>query len=161
MEIAKDFREFLECLNARNVEYLVVGGFAVAYHGAPRFTGDIDVFARPTRDNGRRMIAAMRDFGYVPPGISERDFETTNTIIQMGVPPFRIDVITGIEGVSWEEAFSSRVAATDGSLPLHYIGLDELVKNKRAVGRPKDLMDLDNLGKLRRRRAVTKRGRKT
>ena len=154
MEISKDFKEFLACLNGMNVEYVLVGGYAVAFHGAPRYTGDIDIFVRPTRENGTRVIEAMKEFGYLPPEVIESDFEKTTTVIQMGVPPFRIDVITGIDGVTWEEALLDRVSAKYGDVNVHYIGFDALVRNKSASGRPKDIMDLDNLGKLDKARAT-------
>lgn len=147
MEVKKDYRDFLACLNARSVEYIVVGGYAVAFHGFVRFTGDFDVFVRPTLENGGRVMAAMRDFGNLPPTLNLTDFEDTRTIIQMGREPVRIDVITGIEGVTWEEAFASRIAAHYGDIDAHFIGIDALLKNKKTVGRLKDLMDLEGLGR--------------
>ena len=100
MEIERDFKELLELLNSHRVEYLLVGAYALAFHGAPRFTGDLDVFVKPDSANSRRLIAALTDFGFGSVGLSADEFERPDQVVQLGVPPVRIDLITGISGVS-------------------------------------------------------------
>ena len=132
--------------NEHEVAYLIVGGYALAFHGAPRFTGDIDVYVRPEPKNARRVIAALSDFGFGSAGISAEDFEKTDRVVQLGVPPVRIDLITSITGVSWDEAEAGKAAGTYGGIPVFYLGRREFAANKRATGRRKDLADLEALG---------------
>ena len=133
-------------LNEHKVDYLIVGGYALAFHGAPRFTGDIDIFVRPEPENARRVLQALAAFGFNFPNLTEDDFQNPNKVVQLGVPPVRIDLITSITGVSWEEAATSREPSTFGDVPVSYIGRDRYVANKRAAGRKKDLADLEALG---------------
>ena len=146
MEIERDFKELLELLNSHRVEYLLVGAYALAFHGAPRFTGDLDVFVKPDSANSRRLIAALTDFGFGSVGLSAEDFEKPDQVVQLGVPPVRIDLITGISGVSWDEAVDGSVNAELDGLPVRFIGRNHFVINKRAAGRKKDLADLEALG---------------
>ena len=146
MEIQTDFKELLELLNTHNVEYMIVGGYALAFHGAPRYTGDIDIFVKPDKENARRILDALDEFGFGAVGIELSDFEYENKVIQLGVPPVRIDIITSISGVKWEDAFSSRVKGQYGDVPVYYIGLDQFIKNKKSIGRKKDMADLEALG---------------
>ncbi len=146
MEIRQDFKELLEFFNAHNVEYLVVGGYALAFHGAPRYTGDIDLFVRPTRENATRILDALKDFGFGTVDVSEDDFALPGTIVQLGYPPVRVDVITKISGVSWEEADAGKVMGRYGSAPVFFIGRTQLIANKRATGRLKDAADIEALG---------------
>jgi hypothetical protein len=146
MEVQPDFRDLLALLNAHEVAYLIVGGYALAFHGAPRFTGDIDIYVRPDSQNARRVIAALADFGFGSLGISTDDFERIEHVVQLGVPPVRVDLMTSITGVSWEEADAGKERGTYGELPVFYLGRREFVANKRATGRRKDLADLEALG---------------
>ena len=146
MEIERDFKELLALLNSHQVEYLLVGAYALAFHGAPRFTGDLDVFVKPDAPNSERLIAALVDFGFGSLGLSPQDFQKPNQVIQLGVPPVRIDLITSITGVSWQEATAGGVAAELDGVPVRFIGRNELVINKRAAGRKKDIADLEALG---------------
>lgn len=146
MEIQQDFRELLGSFNDHKVEYIIVGGYALAFHGAPRYTGDIDIFVKPDTQNARRIMVALNEFGFGSIGLTEGDFESPDKVVQLGVPPVRIDIITSLTGVSWEEAFSGRVAGKYGDLPVYYIGREQFIANKRAIGRKKDLADLDALG---------------
>lgn len=146
MEIQEDFRDLLELFNAHKVEYLVVGAYALAYHGAPRYTGDIDIYAKPDAVNAQRIMAALHEFGFGSVGLTAADFQSPDNVIQLGVPPVRVDIITSITGVSWEEAFSGRVEGKYGDIPVHYIGREQFILNKRALGRKKDLADLEALG---------------
>ena len=146
MEVQADFRDLLALLNEHKVEYLIVGGYALAFHGAPRFTGDIDVFVRPDPKNAQRVLDALAAFGFRFPNLDERDFQDPNKVVQLGVPPVRIDLITSISGVSWEEAEASKEPGRFGDVPVCYIGRKQYIINKRAAGRKKDLADIEALG---------------
>lgn len=146
MDVQPDFRDLLALLNEHKVEYLIVGGYALAFHGAPRFTGDIDIWVRPDSKNARRVLDALAAFGFRFPNLTAADFENPNKVVQLGVPPVRIDLITSISGVSWEEAEAAKESGTFGDVPVAYIGRQEYIKNKRSAGRKKDLADLDALG---------------
>lgn len=146
MEVQPDFRELLVLLNEHKVEYLIVGGYALAFHGAPRFTGDIDIFVQPTSHNAARVLEALAIFGFRFPNLTPNDFEKPNKVVQLGLPPVRIDIITSISGVSWEEAASAREPGTFGDVSVYYIGRREYIKNKRSAGRKKDLADVEALG---------------
>src|ERR1700678_2529267 len=108
MKLQEDLREFVELLNSHDVDYLIVGGYAVAYHGHPRFTGDIDFFVRPTADNARALLGVLEEFGFAELGLSANDFTSPHQVIQLGLPPNRIDLLTGISGVSFEQAWPGR-----------------------------------------------------
>jgi hypothetical protein len=146
MEIQQDFKELLELFNKHKVEYVVVGGYALAFHGAPRYTGDMDILVNPDVINAGRIIAALEDFGFGSVGLTATDFERPDQIIQLGVPPVRVDIITSITGVSCEDAFSTRVKGKYGDTPVYFIGREQFLLNKRALGRKKDLADLEALG---------------
>ena len=113
MEIQQDFRDLLELFNSNKVEYIIVGGYALAFHGAPRYTGDIDIYVKPEAGNAEQIMSALEEFGFGSVGLSAADFEKPGLVIQLWVPPVRIDIITSIGGVSWEEAFADdRVQVT-------------------------------------------------
>jgi len=145
METQSDFRELLELFRSHKVEYIIVGAHALAFHGAPRYTGDIDILVRPDVDNASRVMAALTEFGFGATGLTAADFQKPDQIIQLGFPPVRIDIITSISGVSWEEAHTGRAEGTYGPVKVCYIGRRELIKNKRATGRTKDLADAEAL----------------
>ena len=147
MEVQPDFRNLLALFNAHKVKYMIVGGYALAYHGAPRYTGDIDIYVKPDSQNAERIMKALDEFGFGSVGLTAEDFESPDKVIQLGVPPVRIDIITSISGVSWKDAFSGCVDGKYGDVPVKYIGLNEFIMNKRATGRKKDLSDLEALGK--------------
>ena len=146
MKVQKDFREFLELLNEHEVKFIIVGGYALAFHGAPRFTGDIDVFVKPDHENAKRILNALADFGFSSLDITIDDFQDQNKVIQLGLPPVRIDLITSISGVTWEEADASKEPGLFGDVSVSYIGKKQFIFNKRASGRKKDLADLESLG---------------
>ena len=146
MEVQKDFKELFELLNGNAVEFLVVGAYALAFHGAPRFTGDIDLYIHPTRDNAERVLGALGAFGFRSPDLSAEDFMKPDRVVQLGVPPVRVDLLTSITGVSWEEAESGKAGGFYGEVPVFFLGRDHYVRNKRAIGRKKDLADLEALG---------------
>ena len=146
MKVQKDFREFLELLNEHEVKFIIVGGYALAFHGAPRFTGDIDVFVKSDHENAKRILNALADFGFSSLDITIDDFQDQNKVIQLGLPPVRIDLITSISGVTWEEADASKEPGLFGDVSVSYIGKKQFIFNKRASGRKKDLADLESLG---------------
>ncbi len=141
----KEFKELFASLNARGVEYLVVGAYAMAFHGVPRFTGDVDVLVRPTKENATRLLAALDDFGFGSLGLTVADFSDPDQVVQLGVAPLRVDILTSITGVSWEEADRNKGNTTYGGVPVPFIGINEIIANKRAVGRTKDMADVQLL----------------
>ena len=132
-------------LNSHNVEYVVVGGHAVAFHGHPRYTGDIDFLIRTTPENVSRVIAVLGEFGFGNLGIVEKDLLERGRVLQLGHPPNRIDVLTSISGVDFDSAWEQRVKTLLDDQPVALLGWDELIRNKRAAGRQKDLADLEKL----------------
>ena len=145
MEIQPDFKELLVLLNAHGVDYLIVGGYALAYHGAPRFTGDLDVFISTTPVNAGKVYSALNDFGFGSVGLTPEDFSRADHVIQLGVPPVRIDFVTTIDGVDWTVAWAGRNHGEYGGVPVYFLGKSEFIKNKKAVGRLKDLADVEAL----------------
>jgi hypothetical protein len=143
--MTKDFEELFACLTHRKVKALVVGGYAVAFHGQPRFTKDIDVFVEPSPENAERLLAALTDFGFGGLGLTAADFASAGKIVQLGVAPNRVDLLTTIDGVTFDEAWRGRVPGHYGSQAVDYIGRAELIRNKRASGRPQDLLDIEGL----------------
>jgi hypothetical protein len=146
MVLNRDWKEFIESFNANGVEYLIVGAIALAYHGHPRTTGDIDFFIRDSADNVQRILKALHDFGFDSLGLKESDFIGPDKVIQLGIAPCRIDILTSIEGVAFDHAWEDREAATLDGIPVSYLSRADFLANKRAVGRPKDLADIDLLG---------------
>jgi hypothetical protein len=145
LKLPKDSREFIELLNAHDVRYLVVGGYAVAYHGHPRMTGDIDIFVEASEENARKLEAVLAAFGFAGLGLSATDFIAPDTIVQLGYPPNRIDLITSLTGVTFADAWAGRVDAKFQGVRMIFMGKDALLTNKAASGRPKDVADLDAL----------------
>lgn len=143
--LTRDFSEFLQCLNEHGVEYLVIGGHAVAYHGYPRATGDLDVWIAISRENAQRMVNALRAFGFDLPDLSPDLFLRDQRIIRMGIEPNRIEIQTGISGVEFSQVYPRRVVAELDGVSVNIIPLDDLKTNKKASGRYKDLADLENL----------------
>lgn len=143
-DLNDDFRDLLQCLRDANADFVIVGAHALAAHGLPRATGDLDVLVRPTPSNAARVFSALAEFGapLAAHGVTEADFCTLDTVYQIGLPPRRIDILTAISGVSFEEAWSSRIEVHVLGAPLAFLGRDALIANKRAAGRPKDLADV-------------------
>jgi hypothetical protein len=146
MELAPDFDEFIGSLTAHGVEFLVVGAYALAFHGAPRFTGDLDILVRPALDNASRLLAALTAFGFPVTELTPQQVTDRRRMLQMGVPPVQIHVMSAISGVEWNEAWADRVEGTLGRHTVHFLGRETFLRNKRAAGRPKDLADIDALG---------------
>lgn len=143
----EDFRDFLRDLLAEQVEFVVVGAYALAFHGVPRATGDIDVLVRPSPENAARVMRALIRFGapVEAAGVVEADFARPGVVYQIGLPPRRIDVLTEISGVDFDEAWASRARATLDDAILFFLGRDALIRNKRSTGRTKDLADVESL----------------
>lgn len=150
--LQSDLREFIGLLNSFRVEYLVVGGHAVAFHGHPRFTGDIDFFIRATAENAERMLRVLDGFGFGALGITAADLIEPAKVVQLGRPPNRIDILTSISGVDFELAWRSRVPADLDGQAVNFIGAEELLKNKMSSGRPQDLADAAKLGAIAARK---------
>ena len=147
-----DLSEFVGLLNAHRVDFVVVGGHAVAFHGHPRFTGDVDFFLRPTPENAKRVLDVLRAFGFGSLEVSVSDLTTHERVIQLGRPPNRIDLLTSISGVSFADAWDSRVEGKLGDHAVNFIGRDALLLNKAASGREKDKADIAKLGAIASKR---------
>jgi predicted nucleotidyltransferase len=145
IQLPLDFKEFLQLLNDRQVEYLLVGGYAVAYYGYPRATGDIDFWLAIDPANAVRVVHVLNDFGFGSSDITPDTFLQINKIIQMGVPPIRIDLFTTLSGVTFVDCFSRRVQDVIDGVLVNIISLNDLKANKQASGRLKDLNDLSQL----------------
>lgn len=145
MEVHEDFLELLQLLNAHGVEFLIVGGYAVAFHGAPRFTGDIDILAAPEEANLAKVLFALGAFGFPTAGLTPAGIVEGRKILQLGREPAQVHIMTSVSGVSWNEAWSSKVSGRYGSCPVFFVGREALLKNKRAARRAKDLADVEAL----------------
>ena len=145
LNLRKDLREFIELLNSHDVKYVVVGGYAVAYHGHPRNTGDIDIFVEISHENASRIESVIGAFGFRSLGLSAKDFTEPKTIIQLGYPPNRIDIITTISGIDFDRAWEGRVIGEDHGLTIPFVGKAALLENKAATGRPQYLKDIEAL----------------
>ena len=145
MELAPDFDEFIASLIAHGVEFVVVGAYALAFHGAPRFTGDLDVLIRPTLENAARLLVALEEFGFSVKELTPEAVADRRRMLQMGVPPVQIHVMSAISGVGWEEAWGDRVEGPLGQHTVPFLGRETFLRNKRAAARPKDLADIDAL----------------
>jgi predicted nucleotidyltransferase len=145
MRLSNDLREFLELLNSRGVDYVIVGAHSLAFHGRPRYTGDLDILVRAAPDNAAKIVDLLNQFGFAHSGFRESDFTEPNQVIQLGRAPNRIDLLTSINGVNSDDVFGTRIAAELDGVPVFIISKDALIRNKRAVGRKQDLADLEIL----------------
>jgi hypothetical protein len=145
IHLPRDFKEFLRLLNAHKVEYLLIGGYAVNYHGYPRATADMDIWIAVHPANAGRVVAALKEFGFDLPDLSPELFLRPWQIIRLGVPPVRIEIATTISGVDFAECYADRVEDTLDGVPVNLIDLDHLKLNKKASGRHQDLADLEHL----------------
>jgi len=146
MEIHPDFSELLNLFADFQVDYVIVGGYALAFHGAPRFTGDLDLLVATDSTNADRIINALYKFGFGSANLTASDFTEKGRFLRLGHPPVRIDILTSISGVTWEEIQATRVEGKYGDVSVSYIGKVEFIRNKRASGRAKDLADIEALG---------------
>lgn len=148
MRIEKDFKEFIELLNKNEVRYLVVGGYAFSFHAEPRFTKGLDFFIDTSDENASRLMAALAELGFGDTGLKVEDFKKPGVVVQLGNAPVRIDIVTSIDGVTFEPAWSNRVIGDFGGAPTSFISKEDLRKNKLASGRKQDLADLEKLEKI-------------
>ncbi|MSR41356.1 MAG: hypothetical protein EXS10_05570 [Phycisphaerales bacterium] len=141
----QDWRELLLSFNVHHAEYIIVGGVALAYHGHPRYTGDLDVFIHASRENASRVLSALRDFGLGSLALSVDDLALDHRVIEIGFLPGRVDLLTSIDGVAWQEATSNAEMGDYAGVPTRYISRTDLIRNKRTEGRPQDLADVARL----------------
>jgi hypothetical protein len=145
IHLPQDFKEFFQSFNRHEVEYLLVGGYAVGYHGYPRATIDIDVWVASSPENARRVVAALEDFGFGGEVLSEELFLEGDQVVRMGLPPMRIEILTSISGVDFQDAYDQRIEDVLDGVPVKLISLQHLKANKIAAARAKDLADLEEL----------------
>lgn len=145
MQLSPDFRELLECFDRHEVRYLVVGGWALAAHGVPRLTKDLDLWVWPDDGNADAVVRALEDFGFAELGLARDDFISPDVVVQLGSPPNRVDLITTPSGVDFEQCWADRLSLTLDGLEVPFIGLEGLKANKRASGRAQDLVDVQVL----------------
>lgn len=145
MKVEKDYEEFLRLLNKNKVKYCIVGAYAVAFYGKPRFTKDIDILIEPSMENGKKIVRALSEFGFGALNLTVKDFSKKGNIIQLGYPPLRVDLATSITGCSFSEVWKSRKIGKYGRQKVFFIGLRELIKNKKKLNRKQDQIDLEIL----------------
>ena len=145
MQLPPDFKDFLKLLKEHEVRYLLIGGYAVSYHGYIRATGDMDIWIAIHSDNAHKIVAVLKAFGFDHPELNEDLFLHENKILRMGVPPVRLEITTSISGVQFDECYQARIVDMLDDVEVSLIDLENLKKNKRASGRPKDLVDFQKL----------------
>jgi hypothetical protein len=145
MKVHRDFKDFISLMNANGVEYVIVGSFALSFHGHPRATGDMDVWIRRSPENASRILKALDEFGFGSLGVTGDDL-LEDKVIQLGQPPVRIDLMTELDGLIPDEVWAGRIAGRFGDMSVFYLGREAFVRNKRSLGRHKDLADLEALG---------------
>lgn len=148
MNLSNDLKEFIELLISHRVEFVIVGAHALAWHGLPRYTKDIDLLVHSNADNAAALIDALEAFGFGSLGLQAGDFQEPDRVIQLGREPHRIDLLTGISGIGWAECWESKVEGTIGGIPVFFLGRDAYIKNKLASGRPQDLADATRLREI-------------
>jgi len=147
MIFEQDFIDFIELLNSHDVEYMVVGAHALAFHGRPRHTGDLDIWIRPSEGNAERILLVLKDFGFGSLRLGKEDFLKENYVTQLGYPPLRIDILNSISGVDFEDAYKGRIIGEHEDLQISFINISDFIANKQATGRAKDIGDIDALKK--------------
>jgi len=145
MQLNSDFRDFIKLLNTHKIKYILIGAFVRAYYGRPRYTGDMDIFIEPSPDNAEKMMKVLSDFGFSNIGLVSDDFIIPDQTIQLGNEPRRIDILTGIAGVMFENAWANKEIAEIDNLTINIMHKDDFIKNKKALGRHKDLADIEEI----------------
>lgn len=145
IHLPQDFKELLKLLNSKKIEYLVIGGYAVALYGYPRATGDLDIWIAISKDNAHKTVEALKEFGFNLPTLKEELFLKKEKNIRMGNPPLRIEILTSIDGVEFSDCYKNKKTVTLDNIAINFISLKDLKKNKKASGRHQDLADLENL----------------
>ncbi|HAJ57485.1 MAG TPA: hypothetical protein DCL35_06920 [Candidatus Omnitrophica bacterium] len=151
MKTEKDFEELLKLFNKNKVRYCIVGAYAVAFYGEPRYTKDMDIFVEPDKDNAHRIIKSLAEFGFKSLTLEEKDLIRKGKIIQLGYEPVRIDLLTSIDGCDFKEVWKNRATGSYGKQKVIFIGFDELIKNKKKSGRKQDNVDISILMSKRKR----------
>lgn len=150
MKPEKDYEEFIKLLNKNNVKYCIVGAYAIAFYAEPRYTKDIDIFIKPDEENSKKIIRALNEFGFKSLNLTKKDFEKSGAIIQLGYEPVRIDILTFIDGCSFDEVWKNKKSGHYGNEKVYFAGLKELIKNKKASNRKQDKADLEILSKIKK-----------
>jgi len=147
MTLDPDFEDFIQFLNQYEVDYMIVGGYAMAFHGNPRYTGDLDIWIDISESNAEKILLVIQAFGFSSLGFKKEDFLKENLINQIGYPPLRIDILTNIDGIDFKEAYTQKQVIEIEDLKANYIGLRDLIQNKKTSGREKDIIDVKTLQK--------------
>ena len=147
IRLPQDFKELLQLLNSKKLEYLIIGGYAVALYGHPRATGDIDIWIAISKDNAQKIVEVLKEFGFNVTELTENLFLGEDKVIRMGIPPLRIEILTSIDGVEFDECYKNKNTVKIDDILVNFISLTDLKKNKKASGRLQDLADLENLEK--------------
>jgi predicted nucleotidyltransferase len=150
MTLAQDFEDFIKLLNKHQIDYMVVGGYALAFHGKPRHTGDLDIWINTSEDNAEKLVLAIKEFGLSSLGLSKSDFMQEGYVTQIGYPPLRIDILNSIDGVQFETAFLNKLLVDVNGIEIKYIGLRDFIDNKNASGRSQDIADIKEIKKLKK-----------
>ncbi len=150
MTLAQDFEDFVKLLNQHAVEYMVVGGYALAFHGKPRHTGDLDIWINISEDNALKLLSVIRDFGFASMGFEKEDFLRPGYISQIGYPPIRIDILNSIDGIEFGEAVKNMRKIAVDDFMVNYIGASDFIKNKEASGRTQDIADIKEIKKIKK-----------
>jgi predicted nucleotidyltransferase len=148
MILAKDFEDFVKLLNQHHVSYMIVGGYALAFHGKPRHTGDLDIWIQNSDDNSDKLVKVIKEFGLGSLGLTKADFLQEGYVTQIGYPPLRIDILNSIDGVNFVDAFQNKLLINIDGLDINYIGLKDFIDNKIASGRSQDIVDLKEIKKI-------------
>jgi len=148
MTLAQDFEDFIRLLNKHQVDYMVVGGYALAFHGKPRHTGDLDIWINSSESNAEKLVIVIQEFGLASLGLNKSDFMQEGYVTQIGYPPLRIDILNTIDGVKFENAYPNKLLLDVNGIEIRYIGLKEFIENKTASGRSQDIADLREIKKL-------------
>ena len=151
MTLDPDFEDFIKLLNQHEVDYMIIGGYAMAFHGKPRYTGDLDIWIDISESNAHKMLLVIEDFGFASLNFNKEDFLRENLINQLGYPPLRIDILTSIDGINFRDAYPQKQVILIEDFTANYIGLNDLIQNKNASGRQQDLVDVNTLQKQKRR----------
>lgn len=150
MKVEKDYEEFLSLLNKHKVKYCIIGAFAVAFYAKPRYTKDIDILVEPSKDNAQKILKVLEEFGFGELSLSQEDLRREGNILQLGFEPLRIDLLNKLEGFQFHHIWKKRVTGEYGSERVPFIGLDDLIKNKKMSARPSDKIDIELLEKNRK-----------
>jgi hypothetical protein len=152
MKIEKDYEELLKLFNKNKVKYCIIGAYAVAFYAKPRYTKDLDILIKADFKNGKRIVEALNEFGFKSLNLSEKDFSLKDRIIQLGYEPLRVDILTSIQGCSFEQVWKNKKTGIYGKEKVFFIGIDELIKNKKILKRKEDKVDLNILSAARKKR---------